>query len=127
MTDIAKEIEKLADKYRNEKLKNQDKVSPRNSNHQNNDFSLDDFLSDDNILDDDFNENNLNQLEKNIDSEIDQEMKVEDFIKPNKNNNIEGAAQDLLTENNQKPKNQALSLMKNISKNLRDLKALIRS
>lgn len=120
MNDIAKEIEKLANKYRAERKTQIEDVK----NSQNN-FEIDDFLLDDTNSTSDFDENYLADLESEISQEFEQEIKISEFINPK--NSEENNSKNLLNENNLKPKNHAMSLMRNVSKNLRDLKVLMRS
>lgn len=117
MTDIAKEIERLADKYRDQK-----KLGAIADNDNSEPYEISDFLQDD---DSDFDENYLSDLEDEIDAE--KEIEISEFINPEKVAVKGEKNKDLLEKNNLKPKNQAMNLIRDISRNLRDLKALIRS
>ncbi len=120
MNNIAKEIERLANKYRTEK-----KTQIEDDKKSQNNFEIDDFLLDDKASASDFDENYLADLESEISQEFEKEIKIAEFINPK--NPEENNSKNLLNENNLKPKNYAMSLLRNVSKNLRDLKVLIRS
>ncbi len=143
MTDIAKEIERLANKYRNQE---QNKPLPEkleagvgfenskeNDYNEDDDFGIDDFLEGNFFDDKDERIEDFERLEsdiKNNNNYLEEEgeecMNVSDFIniKPLRQSN---STEDLLEENNQKPKNIALNHIRKISRELRDLKVLIRS
>ncbi len=108
MSDIAKEIERLADKYRAQK-------KAIFINQQANDNAKIEQQ------DDDFNQEYLSVLEGEISR--DDEIKISDFIHPALEvvkKNIEASP------DNSRPREEAMFLIRNISRNLRDLKSLIR-